>query len=376
MRVIALINQKGGVGKTTSTANLGGALAHMGHKVLLIDIDPQANLSLHLDIDILRNPRKTIYDLLVGNARVDEVLVPTEQKNLSIIPSHIDLCSAELELVNTVGREIILRDALMQYTNDHGEPFDFILIDCPPSLGLLSLNALALAREVVIPIQAEFFALQGMGKLVEVVDIVQKRLNADLKITGIVACMYRSQTTLAKEVLKEVISFFGEIVYETKIRQNIKLAEAPGHGKTIFQYDETSNGALDYMALAKEMLEREKAKTEMEDQTPMPSPEELKTAAEDVSRDAMASETQAAMSEPEGISETQGMSESEAMPDAAKEEALINENSAMNPDAGELAAQPGSSLPGEPIADTNSTLEDKTGESNEDSLREGEYNQA
>lgn len=252
MKILALINQKGGVGKTTTAANLGSGLARLGRKVLLVDIDPQANLSLHLDIDVFKTNR-TIYDLLVGKSPVEDMIVPTSEEGLKIIPSHIDLCSAELELVNTVGREVILRDALRQYAERTPDPPDYILIDCPPSLGLLSLNALSVAQEVIIPIQAEFFALQGMGKLVEVVNLVKSRLNAELKIGGIVICMYRSQTTLAKEVLREVKSYFGDVVFETKVRQNIRLAEAPGHGKTIFDYDPNSNGAADYMELAREV---------------------------------------------------------------------------------------------------------------------------
>ena len=266
MRIIALINQKGGVGKTTTTANLGAGLARLGKKVLLIDIDPQANLSLHLDVDVFKSNR-SVYDLLLGHAGVGEVIRPTSEEGLFIIPSHIDLCSAELELVNTVGREMILRDALVQYTQEMDQPFDYILIDCPPSLGLLSLNALTFAKEVIIPIQAEFFALQGMGKLVDVVRMVTSRINADLSITGIVVCMYRSQTTLAREVLAEVKSFFGDIVYDAKIRVNIKLAEAPGHGKSIFGYEMDSNGALDYMALSREVagLPPEEPEEEEED---------------------------------------------------------------------------------------------------------------
>lgn len=252
MRTIALINQKGGVGKTTTAANLGSGLVRLGRKVLLVDVDPQANLSLHLNIDAAKASR-SIYDLLLGKAKIQEVIVPTSEPGLEIVPSHIDLCSAELELVNIVGREVLLRDALKHYVDQNPLPPDYVLIDCPPSLGLLSLNALAAAKEVIIPIQAEFFALQGMGKLVEVVKLVQARLNPALRMSGIVICMYRSQTTLAKEVLQEVRSFFGEIVFTSKIRQNIRLAEAPGHGKTIFAYDPNSHGAMDYMELAREV---------------------------------------------------------------------------------------------------------------------------
>jgi len=252
MRVIALINQKGGVGKTTTAANLGAGLTRLGNKVLLIDIDPQANLSLHLDMSVI-NESKSVYDLLVRDTPMVDLVKPTSEPGLDIIPSHIDLCSAELELVNTVGREIILRDALSHYIESIPNPPDYVLIDCPPSLGLLSLNALSAAKEIIIPIQAEFFALQGMGKLVEVMKVVESRINPDLSITGIVVCMYKAQTTLAKEVISEVKSFFGDIIYDAKIRQNIKLAEAPGYGKSIFEYEMNSNGARDYMDLAIEV---------------------------------------------------------------------------------------------------------------------------
>ncbi len=252
MRTIALINQKGGVGKTTTTVNLGSGLARLGLKVLLVDIDPQANLSLHLNRDTSKDTR-SIYDLLLDNAKVEDLIVPTSEDGLYMLPSHIDLCSAELELASSVGREVILRDALDRYLSGVADPPDYVLIDCPPSLGLLSLNALVAAKEVMVPIQAEFFALQGMGKLVEVVNLVKNRLNPGLEISSIVVCLYRSQTTLAKEVIDEVKSYFGDIVLNAKIRQNIRLAEAPGHGKSIFEYDMSSNGAIDYMKLAREV---------------------------------------------------------------------------------------------------------------------------
>jgi chromosome partitioning protein len=244
------------VGKTTTAVNLGAALAGRGKRVLLVDIDPQANLSLHLNVDV-QSDKGTIYDLLVGHRAVADLVRELPTPNLSILPSSIDLCSAELELVNTVGRELLLRDGLNDYIDGLDASFDYVLIDCPPSLGLLSLNALAASQEVFVPIQAEFFALQGMGKLMEVVELVRERLNPMLRVTGIVVCMFRSQTNLAKEVLREVQGFFGDVVFETRIRQNIKLAEAPSHGKDIFAYDRLSYGAQDYGALADEILARD-----------------------------------------------------------------------------------------------------------------------
>ncbi len=346
MRIIALINQKGGVGKTTSAVNLGAAFCRLGHRVLLIDMDPQANLTLHCDV---HGVERSIYDTLVSDMPLEKIIVPTQLgDHLDLAPSNIDLSAAESELATLPGRERRLRHALdlfvQQYRTrratkletvnaekldeepkpkeiaaevngsieappenrtgaenstreeagvaaanddvsrevgkasdesskaepapndeasepveeeswiDPTSPYDFILMDCPPSLGLLSINALALAQEVLIPLQMEFFALQGMARLMEVLKLMRRRLNPELRVGGIIPCMYDGRTNLSQEVLNEVREYFGELVFKTRIRENIRLAEAPSHGRAIFDYSPSSNGAQDYLALAQEVL--------------------------------------------------------------------------------------------------------------------------
>ncbi|MCB9882731.1 MAG: ParA family protein [Planctomycetes bacterium] len=251
MRSIAIINQKGGVGKTTTTVNLGAAMALRGRKVLIIDVDPQANLTIHLGIP-LGDLQHTTYSLLVGDSTADEAVLSTSTANLFVLPTNIDLSGAELELVNMIGRETILRDRLEPYLQEHA--FDFVLLDCPPSLGLLSINALAACKEVFIPVQTEFFALHGMAKLYEVVDLVRRRINPSLRLTGIIPSLVDKRTNLSTEVLSELKTFFSSQVFRTKIRTNVRLAEAPSHGKTIFEYAPDSVGAQDYDDLAAEIL--------------------------------------------------------------------------------------------------------------------------
>ncbi len=260
MRTIAVLNQKGGVGKTTTVANLGAALAARGHDVALIDMDPQAHLTLHLGIEPGPEISGT-YDLLAGEAALDDCLVPVDDR-LRVVPSVIDLAAAEVELAGTVGREQILRDKLL----DSGLDAEFLLIDCPPSLGLLSLNALAAAGEVVIPLQPHFLALQGLGKLLETVGLVRRRINPGLVVSGVILCMYESNTRLAGEVQADLEDFLARSrgqdvpwatarVFRAVVRRNIKLAECPSHGRTIFDYDPASRGAEDYNALADEFLQ-------------------------------------------------------------------------------------------------------------------------
>ena len=250
MRRIAFMNQKGGVGKTTTVVNLGSALARRGSKVLVIDLDAQGNLTLHLNGDP-RGSERTIYDVLKGACPLPDAIRETEEPRLSVIPSSPSLAGAELEFAQAIGRETLLREAVDLLPADR---FDYLFIDCPPSLGLLTLNALAAVREVVIPLQTEYLALYGMGRLLEVVALVRRRLNPALSLAGILACRYDARTHLAGEVLEEAERHFPGKLFRTRIRHNVKLAEAPSHGKTIFLYAADSNGAKDYAAFADEFL--------------------------------------------------------------------------------------------------------------------------
>ena len=254
MRTIAVTNQKGGVGKTTTSVNLGAALAELGRRVLLVDLDPQGNASTHLGVDI-HEIDGTIYDVLTHRARLPAVIRETSWPRLHCAPSNIDLSSAEIEMVSAVGRETILKDAIggLHEASDSAR-YDLLIIDCPPSLGLLCVNALAAADELLIPMQTEFFALQGMSKLLEVVDLVRARINPDLVIRGIVACRMDTRTRLSSEVLEDIANHFPDKLFRTKIRQNVKLAEAPSFGKCVLEYDPESRGAADYRNLAREYL--------------------------------------------------------------------------------------------------------------------------
>ncbi len=261
MRRIAIINQKGGVGKTTTAVNLSAALAEAGMKVCLLDIDPQAHSSLHLGLALGAN-ENSIYQCLVGEASLADARHQIEE-NLAVIPSHIDLAAAEMELAGEVGREFLLRELLEK----DQEEFDYLIIDCPPSLGILTLNALTTAGEVFLPLQPHFLALHGFSKLLRTIEVVSKRLNPVLALTGVIFCMYEGSTKLAQEVIGEVEAFFenerakggiwSDVVnFETRIRRNVRLAEAPSYGKSIFQYAPHSHGAEDYRALAIEVLEQ------------------------------------------------------------------------------------------------------------------------
>jgi chromosome partitioning protein len=257
VRTIAVTNQKGGVGKTTTVANLGAALAGAGHSVCLVDLDPQANLTTHFGINA-RSLKRSMYDVLLEPAALTTAAVMVEP-NLTVVPATIDLAAAEAELAGAVGREQILRDRL----READLPYELLLVDCPPSLGLLTLNALSAVEEVLIPLQPHFLALQGLGSLLETVELVARRINPPLRVAGVVFCMCESATKLANEVMADVRQFMAEargrgkpwseaVVFETAIRRNIKLAECPSYGTTILHYGPHSNGAMDYISLAKE----------------------------------------------------------------------------------------------------------------------------
>ncbi|MCB9018652.1 MAG: AAA family ATPase [Paludibacteraceae bacterium] len=251
-KIISLANQKGGVGKTTSTVNLAAALAVMEKKVLIVDADPQANASSGLGLDV-KNLKNTIYECLVDKIDVRSAICDTDIEFLKIIPSHIDLVGAELEMVNLPDRETILRKILLSIRDD----FDYILIDCSPSLGLITLNALTANDSVIIPVQCEYYALEGISKLLNTIKIVKSKLNPNLEIEGFLLTMYDPRTRLNNQVVDEVQRHFGDMVFKTIIQRNVKLGEAPSFGQSVISYDAASKGAQNYMDLAKELVAKD-----------------------------------------------------------------------------------------------------------------------
>ena len=252
-KIISVANQKGGVGKTTTAINLAACLALSGQKVLIIDIDPQGNASSGLGVN-LRENQKGIYELLAGNASLDQVIYPTEIDTLKIIPSNVDLAGAEIELVGRDHREKILSMAL----NGVNAEYEFIVIDCPPSLGLLTLNALTVSQSVLIPMQCEYYALQGLSQLLKTLKRIQKSINPDLKVEGILLTMYDNRTLLTSQVENHVKKYFSEFLMKTIIPRNIRLSEAPSHGKPIILYANRSKGSDSYVELAQEVIQQTK----------------------------------------------------------------------------------------------------------------------
>ena len=247
-RVIAIANQKGGVGKTTTTVNLGAALAELGFRVLVLDLDPQGNATTGLGL----NPRDvegSVYDVLLSDATLNDIIEPTNLKNLFVAPATIDLAGAEIELVPVMSRELRLKKAIDAVRDD----YDIVMIDCPPSLGLLTVNGLAASDDVIVPIQCEYYALEGLGQLLRNVGLVQANLNPSLDVRGIVLTMYDARTKLADQVVSEVRAYFGEKVYETVVPRTVRLSEAPSFGQPIIVFDPTSRGAKAYRDLAKEV---------------------------------------------------------------------------------------------------------------------------
>ncbi len=251
-KVIAIANQKGGVGKTTTAINLAASLAVLEKRVLIIDADPQANTTSGLNFSPDNDQKRTLYEVMIGTIGIRDTLIQTEISNLHMIPSHINLVGAEIEMLNDDNRESVLKSALAPIRDE----YDYIIIDCSPSLGLITVNSLTAADSIIIPVQPEFFALEGLGKLLQTIRLVQGRPNPSLTIEGFLVTMFDGRTKVHNQVLGELREHFGDMVFKTIIQRNIRLSEAPSHGKPIILYDVICNGTTNYLNLAKEVLDK------------------------------------------------------------------------------------------------------------------------
>ena len=250
-RIIAVANQKGGVGKTTTAINLSSCLSALGKRVLAIDMDPQGNMTSGLGVD-KDNVEKTVYDLIIGRATVEECLCKEVFENLDLLPTNIDLSAAEIELIGVENKEFIIRDEVAKIRGN----YDFVIVDCPPSLSMLTINAMTTADAVLVPIQCEYYALEGLSQLMHTIDLVKERLNPDLEMEGVVFTMYNARTNLSLQVVENVKDNLDQTIYKTIIPRNIRLAEAPSHGLPINIYDPKSSGAESYMLLAEEVIHK------------------------------------------------------------------------------------------------------------------------
>lgn len=260
IEIISIVNQKGGVGKTTTSVNLGAYLQERGKNTLIIDFDPQGNATSAFEIDKIKL-ENSIYDLLVNDVEMKDIIIKKDKKTPDVCPTNINLAGAEIELVSAMSRETILARGIQQIADE----YDIIIIDCPPSLGLLTINALTASTCVIVPIQGEYYALEGLTQLVDTINLVKKQLNPELYIMGVVITMYDPRTQLTKQVTEEVKNYFGEKVFSTVIPRNVRLAEAPSFGKTILEYDSRSRGARAYRNLAIELINRMKKTKPMRD---------------------------------------------------------------------------------------------------------------
>lgn len=252
MKIISVANQKGGVGKTTTSINLSAALAQEGKKVLLIDADPQANASSGLGVDI-RELKTTIYECLVNQQSAKDAILETNQENLYVLPAHIDLIGAEIEMINIENRETLMANMLKGLDDE----YDYVIIDCSPSLGIITVNCLTASNSVIIPVQCEYFALEGISKLLNTIKIIKSKLNPTLTIEGFLLTMYDNRLRLSNQVYEEVKKHFGTLVFNAVISRNVRLSEAPSHGMSVLEYDPSSKGAQNYKELAKELINRQ-----------------------------------------------------------------------------------------------------------------------